>query len=189
MTTRDLSSKNPPVQAPVIETERVILRPHRLDDFDAYARMWADPQVTRFIGGRARSREDSWLRLLRHAGMWSMLGFGFWAIQDRQSGKLAGEAGLHDLKRDFEPSIEGIPEAGWAIAAEFQGIGLASEVVGRIVAWSDANLAGKTVCIVDPQNAASLRVAEKCGYREVLKTVYHGGPTILMERRPPTVSA
>ena len=45
-------------QAPVIETERVILRPHRIEDFEAYQAMWADPGVTRFIGGRARSREE-----------------------------------------------------------------------------------------------------------------------------------
>ena len=53
--------------APVIETQRTILRAHRLEDFDAYAAMWADPVVTRFIGGKPRTREESWMRFLRHA--------------------------------------------------------------------------------------------------------------------------
>ena len=57
--------------APTIETERTILRAHRLDEFEAYAAMWADPVVTRFIGGKARTREESWIRFLRHPGMWS----------------------------------------------------------------------------------------------------------------------
>jgi RimJ/RimL family protein N-acetyltransferase len=46
------------IDIPVIETPRTILRAHRLDDFDAYAAMWADPVVTRFIaGGKPRTRE------------------------------------------------------------------------------------------------------------------------------------
>src|SRR6185436_8398192 len=84
---------------PTVETERLILREHRLSDFDAYAALWRDPVVTRFIGGRARSREESWVRFLRHAGMWHHIGFGFWAIEEKASGSLIGEAGFHDLKR------------------------------------------------------------------------------------------
>src|SRR5690606_2191071 len=71
--------------APVLETQRTILRPHRLEDFDAYCAMGIEPAVFRFIGGRARSREESWQRLLRHPGMWSLLGFGFWAVEDKRA--------------------------------------------------------------------------------------------------------
>src|SRR4051794_32453249 len=75
---------------PIIETARLILRDHRLADFDIYVAMWADPLVTRFIGGRARSREESWIRFLRHAGMWRHVGFGFWAIEEKESGRFVG---------------------------------------------------------------------------------------------------
>jgi RimJ/RimL family protein N-acetyltransferase len=44
---------------PTLETERLILRPHRLADFDAYVEMWADPDVVRFIGGKPFDRESS----------------------------------------------------------------------------------------------------------------------------------
>lgn len=169
---------------PVLETARTILRPHRLDDFETYVLMWADLRVTRFIGGKPRTREESWMRFLRHAGLWSLLGYGFWAIEDKATGRFVGEAGFHDLKRDIEPSIEGVPEAGWAFAPELHGKGFASEVVGRIVAWSDEVFGqARTVCIIDPENGASLRVAEKNGYREILRTTYHDTPTILLERR------
>lgn len=168
--------------APIIETPRTILRPHRLEDFDAYTVMWADPVVTRFIGGKPRTREESWMRFLRHAGLWSLLGYGFWAIEEKATGHFIGEAGFHDLKRDMEPSIEGIPEAGWALASQAHGQGLASEVVGRALAWGDETFA-RTVCIIDPENAGSLNVAAKCGYKELLRTTYHDAATILLERR------
>ncbi|UVK40519.1 GNAT family N-acetyltransferase [Mesorhizobium sp. AR10] len=170
--------------APVIETPRTILRPHQLDDFDAYVVMWADPLVTRFIGGKPRTREESWMRFLRHSGLWSLLGYGFWAIEEKASGRFIGEAGFHDLKRDMEPSIEGIPEAGWALASHAHGRGLASEVVGRVLAWGDETFErARTVCIIDPENTGSLKVAAKCGYRELLRTTYHDAATILLERR------
>jgi RimJ/RimL family protein N-acetyltransferase len=171
--------------APLLETERTILRPHRLDDFDAYCAMWIEPAVFRFIGGRARDREESWQRFLRHPGLWSILGFGSWAIEDKASGRFVGEAGFHDLKRAIEPSIEGVPEAGWALAPEAHGKGLATEVVSRVLAFSDEVLgAPRTVCIVDPENVASLNVAGKCGFREFARTEYHEHATILLEREP-----
>jgi RimJ/RimL family protein N-acetyltransferase len=169
--------------APTIETERTILRPHRLDDFDDYVAMWADPAVTRFIGGKARTREESWIRFLRHPGMWAMLGYGFWAVEDSASGLFIGEAGFHDLKRDLVPSIEGTPEAGWGFIPSVHGKGIASEVVGGVLDWAkDRPGFEKTVCIIDPENAASLAVARKLGYREKATTTYHDAPTILFER-------
>ena len=171
--------------APVIETQRTILRAHRMGDFDAYATMWADPVVTRFIGGKPRTREESWMRFLRHAGLWSLLGYGFWAIEEKATGRFVGEAGFHDLKRDMEPSIEGIPEAGWALAPAAHGAGLATEIVSRVHVWGDETFGRtRTVCIIDPENTASQNVARKCGYSEVTRTLYHDAPTILLERRP-----
>ncbi|RLP27769.1 N-acetyltransferase [Mesorhizobium sp. YM1C-6-2] len=170
--------------APTIETERTILRAHGLGDFEAYAAMWTDPVVTRFIGGKARSREETWVRLLRYVGMWPLIGYGFWAIEEKATGRFIGEAGFHDLKRDLVPSIEGTPEAGWALIPTTHGKGLATEVLGGIHAWAEGRPGfDRTVCIIDPGNAPSLAVARKLGYREKLRTAYHGQPTILLERR------
>lgn len=169
--------------APTIETDRTILRAHRLDDFNAYAEMWADPVITRFIGGRARTREETWIRLLRYTGMWPLIGYGFWAIEEKATGRLIGEAGFHDLKRDLVPSIDGTPEAGWALIPSTHGKGVATEVVGGIHEWAKGRPGfDRTVCIIDPENGASLAVARKLGYREVARTIYHGEPTILLDR-------
>jgi RimJ/RimL family protein N-acetyltransferase len=169
---------------PIIETERTILRPHRPEDLEDYAALRADPVVTRFIGGKPNTREESWARILRHAGMWQFLGFGLWVVEDKATGRLIGEAGFHEMKRDIAPSFEGVPEAGWVFAPAVHGRGFATEVVARMHAWADGRPGfDRTVCIIDPDNAASLAVARKFGYREQARTTYHGDATILFERR------
>jgi RimJ/RimL family protein N-acetyltransferase len=172
--------------APIIETARLVLRPHTAADFRDCAAMWADPLVTRHIGGRPSTAEETWARLLRYAGLWTLLGLGYWAIRERDTGRFVGEAGFADFRRELTPSLEGAPEAGWALAAWAHGRGFATEAVGAVVAWGDAHLAApRTVCMIAPTNAASVRVAEKCGFREWVRTAYKDAPTVLFERPHP----
>ena len=63
-------------EAPTIETERLVLRGYRLEDFPHLADAWADPEVVRHIGGRPSTEEESWTRLLRNIALWPMLGYG-----------------------------------------------------------------------------------------------------------------
>jgi RimJ/RimL family protein N-acetyltransferase len=168
---------------PVIETERLILREHRLGDFATLAAMWADPAVTRFIGGRASTREESWARLTRYVGHWALLGFGYWAVEVKGEGRHIGDVGFADWKRDIVPSLDGMPESGWAFAPGAHGKGIATEAVKAAVAWGDTHFGGKTTtCIIGPGNVASIRVAEKCGYREFVRTDFKGEPTIQFRR-------
>jgi len=170
-------------EVPVLETRRLRMRGHRLADFDAYAAMWADPSVTRFIGGVPQSREVAWARFLRQAGLWQHLGFGFFALEDKVTGALVGEAGFHDLHRDFTPSLEGTMEAGWALAPAFQGLGLAEEAMRAALAWARVHGVGERLtCIIRPEHAASLHVAAKLGFAEVMLSEYHGAPMLLLER-------
>jgi RimJ/RimL family protein N-acetyltransferase len=172
--------------APLIETERLILRQHRPEDHDAYARLWADPVTIRFIGGRPFTRSECWSRILRQIGHWQVQGFGFWALEDKASGALAGEAGFHDLRRDIVPAFDGIPEAGWALAPAFHGRGLAREAVEAIHGWGDRHLgADRSVCIIEPANHASLRIARAVGYAEPIETDHAGTPILLLTRPAP----
>jgi RimJ/RimL family protein N-acetyltransferase len=169
---------------PIIETARLRLRGHRVEDFRDCAAMWADPGVVQHIGGRPFAAEETWAKILRYAGLWSLLGFGYWAVEENASGRYAGDVGFADFKREVQPSLDGAPELGWALMPRAQGHGLATEAVGAAAAWSDRHLrAVRTVCMIDPGNAASMRVAEKCGYREYARATYKGQPTILYERR------
>lgn len=171
------------ITIPSIETPRTILRAHRRSDFDTYAEMWAQPEVTRFIGGQPRARDDSWLRFLRHAGIWSMMGYGFWGVEEKASGRFIGEAGFLELKREMTPSIEGIPEVGWVLAPAAHGRGLATEVVQAALAWGEQAMPGvRTVCIIDPENHPSIRVATKCGFHNPVDAQFKAERVLLFER-------
>jgi RimJ/RimL family protein N-acetyltransferase len=170
-------------EVPVIETDRLRLRAHRPEDLGEGTAMWGDPIVTRYIGGKPFTREEVWARLLRYAGHWSWLGFGYWAIEEKATGGFAGEVGFADFKRELEASIEGMPEIGWVVASHAHGHGYATEAVRAVLKWGDARFGrARTVCLIHPENAASLRVAEKCGYEELRRTTYKSQPTIVLAR-------
>lgn len=169
--------------APVIETERLTLRAHAMEDFEAYCALWSDPSVVRFIGGKPFTRELSWQRFLRHPGIWHYLGFGYLALTERESGRFIGEAGFHDMRRDIAPSIEGTLEAGWALMPEMQGRGYALEAMQAIVAWADQAHPGRRMtCIIEPANVPSVRIASRLGFTEFARSTYHGTPLTLYER-------
>lgn len=177
------SSSQPSGEVPVVETARLRLRGHRIGDFNDCAAMWADPVVTCHIGGRPLSEEEAWARVLRYVGHWSWLGFGHWAVEEKASGNFIGDLGFADFKRDIRPSIQGIPELGWVLASRTHGKGYATEAVRAAIAWGTAHFgSGQTVCLIHPENLASLRVAEKCGFQESLRTTYKGQPAILFAR-------
>jgi RimJ/RimL family protein N-acetyltransferase len=167
---------------PILETARIRLRPHCVADFDAMLALWSDPATIRFIGGQVQDAQAIWFRLLRYAGMWALLGFGFWVIEDKVSGRYLGEGGLMDGRRGIA-LLDGVPEIGWALTSDAGGRGLATEAVEAIVRWSDKELGALvTRCIIDPGNAASLRVAAKCGYAEIGRAGVGGSETIVLER-------
>ena len=155
-----------------------------MSDFDAYAEMWADPLVTRHISGKPRTREESWLRFLRNAGLWSLLGYGFWAVEEKASGRFIGEAGFHELRRELEPAIEGTPEMGWMLVPDVHGRGYASEALSALMELGERRLARQDfVCLIDHGNLASIRLAQKFGFRREADTAYHDTP-LGIYRRP-----
>jgi len=176
------------VYVPVVETERLRLRAMRPEDFGECAAMWADPEVTRYIGGKPLTAEETWSRMLRGVGHWAWRGFGYWAMEEKSTGRFAGEMGFSDWKREMEPSLQGVPELGWVLARHAHGQGYATESARAAIVWGDANiksvpsLLGRTVCIIDPEHARSIRVAMKCGFRELLRTTYKSEHTIVFSR-------
>ena len=171
---------------PVLQTDRLVLRGHRIEDFKHCAALWADPLVTRYITGTPLSCEQCWSRLLRHAGHWAMLGFGYWIAEEKRSGAFIGEVGFADYKRELEPVLPQVPEVGWVLASSAHGKGYATEALRAILTWGQANLPGdKTICLIHPENQASVRVAEKCGYRKQGMATYKEHPTLVFFRQSP----
>ena len=171
---------DPISEAPLeLRTDRLVLRAHALADFPDMAAMWADPEVCRYIGGKPSTSEASSARFCRHRGMWPLLGYGFWAVCDRESGLFVGEAGL--FKRDLATAE--VPEAGWAFTRAAAGRGYATEAVGAVLAWADTRpQLARSFCIIEPANVASIRVAEKCGYRDPRPIAYEGVSLLRFER-------
>ncbi len=171
--------------APLIETARLLLRAHRPADLDDCAALWADSVVTRYTSGRPFSREEVWARLLRYAGHWLWMGYGFWAIEEKSTAAFVGELGFAEFERDLDPHLDA-PEAGWVLSPRFHGRGYAEEALRAILAWYSAPV--RTTCLIHPGNLASIRLAQKCGFTESARTVYQNQPTIVFHRdaaRPP----
>lgn len=168
---------------PVIETARLRMRAHRVEDLADCAAMWADPEVVRYLGGRPFTREEVWARLLRYAGHWSLLHYGYWAVEEKATGAFAGELGFADFQRELESPLRDVPELGYAFCSRIHGKGYATEAARAALVWGDASFVSKrTACIIHPDNLASIRVAGKCGYREFGRTTYKGEPTIVLVR-------
>lgn len=171
--------------APVLVGERVRLRGHRADDLDAYAGLWSDETVVRFIGGKPLSPSDCWARILRFRGMWSLMGFGFWIVEDARTGMLIGEAGVMDMKRDIVPTLDGTLETGWALLPAVHGQGLAGEAVRLVLGWADRrHPAVPQSCIIEEGNEPSLRLASKLGFTESGRGTHRDAEIIHFRRRP-----
>jgi RimJ/RimL family protein N-acetyltransferase len=145
----------------VIQTERLAMRMLRDDDLDALAQMYADAETMRYIGiGEPLDREATWREVAMHLGHWRLRGYGMWALEERATGTLIGRAGL------WNP--EGWPalEAGWLVARPRWGEGFATEAARAILDHAFAVLGLEhIVSFIHPDNAASIRVAEKMGGR------------------------
>jgi len=174
------------VDIPILETPRLILRAHKLEDFETMVAIWSDPVVRRHFHGPALTREDMWTRFLRGFGMWAVMGYGSWAVEEKETGAYIGTVGAFEVKRDIKLPLEGMPEAGWTLTPRVHGRGYATEAARAALAWSDAHLGNpRMFCIIARENIASIRVAEKCGFRPWCETMYKDEPTLVFTREPP----
>ena len=165
---------------PQLETERLRLRAHRPEDFEDCVSLWSDPIVVRYIGGKPHTREEIWARTLRYVGHWAWLKFGLWAVIEKSTGHFVGEVGYAIHKREMEPPLGNRPELGWVLARQFHRKGYATEAVRAAMLWGAQQFSGQeTVCIINAGNLASIRVAQKCDFREFARTTYKGEPTLL----------
>jgi len=168
----------------MIETERLILRPHVLADFEAVHELSSDAEAMRYIGsGEPVTPNDSWTKLLRNAGHWSLLGYGLFAVFERATTAYVGDTGLADFHRGLGPDFDPYPEAAWVFAPAFQGKGYAFEAAEAAHRWlSKARAPERTVCIIDRENEPSIRLAEKLGYRRYDEAQYKGKTVIKFDR-------
>lgn len=170
---------------PTINTPRLTLRAMRSEDFARYAEIWAMPELVTHISGKPWPKSRSWDAFLRNAGHWQIVGFGQWAIQPRGNGAMAGQTGFFFGSRGFGDDFDPYPEAGWLLAPDRHGQGLGLEAARAAHDWFDRVVTGRTVCMITPGNAASLKLAETLGYDTLREIEVEGAPVRLMTRKGP----
>jgi RimJ/RimL family protein N-acetyltransferase len=161
---------------PNLETERLILRGFKPEDFAAFAAMRADPVVMKFLGkGDTLDQEEAWLKFQSIVGHWQLTGYGTWALEERASGAVVGALGFADKKRPKEHAASSAPEMGWSLAASAHGKGFASEALRAALSWGKDHFGpARTVCVISDENLASIRLAEKHGFRQFATASRYG---------------
>ena len=172
--------------APTLETGRLRLRAYQAADLAPMLAMWQQPEFYQYLGGQPLPESEVWARILRSAGLWPVCGFGYWAIEEKDTNQFIGAVGFADFRRAITPAFREWPEAGWVLAPHAHGRGYATEAIGAVLAWGDSNFSQpRTVCLIDVANQPSLRVAAKHGYQEYARAELGGTPVVLLERFRP----
>ena len=142
-----------------LETDRLLLRMLRESDLDAYAEMCGDAEVMRYLGdGQPLTRPMAWRKMAMMVGHWSLRGYGLWGVEERSSGALVGHIGF------WNP--EGWPgvELGWSLRRSFWGRGYATEGARAALHFGFTRLGqAHIISLIHPDNAASIRVAQRLG--------------------------
>jgi RimJ/RimL family protein N-acetyltransferase len=147
------------ISIPILQTQRLVLRQFRQDDFEALAAIHADPEVMRYLGdGRPKSRAESWLMMASYLGHWELRGYGLWAVEEKATRRFIGRIGL--LNPEGWPGLE----VAWTLARNRWGNGFATE--GARAALDHAFSILKrdhVISLIHPDNFNSIRVAQRIG--------------------------
>ena len=145
----------------VIETERLMLRHLRVEDAEDLHRIYSNPETMKFMGQGSASVEETRGHIQNHIEKYyNNYGFGLWATVLKENNSLIGRCGL--LYED----IEGIKdlELAYLLASNYWGQGLATEAARSIIKIGfDRYNFNRIIAVINPQNTASIRVAEKVG--------------------------
>jgi len=142
------------------ETARLILRPPHASDLDAFVEIHEDPEVMRYMTlvGPLSGRVAGWRMLAMLIGHWQLRGYGQWTVFEKTRGQVIGRVGL------WNP--EGWPglEVGWVIRRECWGHGFATEAAHEALRFAFEDVRAEyVISLIRPDNARSIRVAQKIG--------------------------
>ena len=162
-------------EIPRVTTDRLLLRGLAAADFEAYAEMMADPEVTRFLmDGRPLTRDEAWRQMAMFIGHWTLRGFGLWAVEERSTGRFLGRIGC------LQP--EGFPtfEIAYTLARGGWGQGYAREGAAAALRYARDVLKRERIgSIIRPANAASIRVATSLNATEGDTVEFFGAPSVI----------
>jgi len=176
-------------QTKVLETERLILRRLTPDDLDALFALYRDPEVRKYfpegtLTYQETKEELEWIINVYYG----QYGFGLWATIHKETGEFIGRCGLLPWTIEQRPEVE----VAYLLAKAYWGQGLGTEAAQAIVQYGFEQLhLSRLICLIDPANHASRRVAEKIGMtleREVEEIDGDGIPTLIYSTFKPATS-
>lgn len=142
--------------APVLETERLMLRPYRMADFEAFATLYQSPR-SKYMDGPV-DRATAWTLFAAGAGRWSLLGYGPWAIDRKEDECCVGLVSLNPPMGTAEQ------ELGWVLWQPFTGQGYALEAAKCAYSFATKTLAWNDfVSYISAPNTPSIKLAKRLG--------------------------
>lgn len=145
--------------APVLDTDRLILRGPRREDAEAVMAFLMDAERAQGFGHIAE-RGNAWRWFAMNVGHWHWHGYGYFVIEDRATGKPAGICGI------WNPETWPEPELGWVVFDGYEGKGYAFEAAQRARQWAYGPLGLTTLTSnIVPDNARSKALATRLGAR------------------------
>jgi len=161
----------------VLETERLCFRPFTVDDLDNLYNLYNSPDVRKYFSEGTPNREET-----RKELTWIIeecspkYGFGLWSTIHKTTGRFIGRCGLCPIDVEGHTEIEVV----YMFSKEHWGQGLATEAAGAILRYgSEEKGLKRLICVINPENRASSKVAEKIGMKLEVDGCINGEPTLL----------
>lgn len=154
----------------IVHTSRLVLRPFSAEVAADHARLYADPEVTHFLGAGPGPPDEGPERSRRvveaFTAHWARHGFGVWAVLDRADGAFIGQCGLRYVPDEWRIAPEPEVEVLYAFARSRWGAGLAREAAAAAIRYGFETVRlARIMAVTHPQHAASRRVLEAIGLR------------------------
>lgn len=144
------------IAVPRLQTDRLLLREHHSNDFDAFAEQSADAESMVHLS--VKDRETAWRIFGSHAGLWLLHGAGWWMVELRETGQVVGTVGAFFREKSTEM------EMGWHTYREFWGRGIAVEAASAMVNHAfEVRREPSVHALISAPNTSSLGVARRLG--------------------------
>ena len=142
-----------------IETPRLILREIDMErDFEPWAAAHADEETVRYLGGRVMNRAQVWRSMASIIGHWQIRGYGFFSVENRETGEWVGHVG------PWYPEGWPAPEVGWTLSPDHRGRGYATEAARASVEYAFSELGWPQVIhVIMEGNEPSIALAKRIG--------------------------
>jgi len=158
------------LHAPTLHTERLVLRPHKLSDFEPLYELFGSDRA-RYMGGPFEAKK-MWYWIAAEVGSWNLQGFGSWGVDRQSDGAFVGQIGIN-MPHHFPE-----PELGWVLLDAFEGHGYAFEAAQAARDWYwSATGATTLVSYVHRDNARSAALALRLGAHPDPQAPYAVGDT------------